>query len=230
MTTITVLQPGFLPWLGFFDQMIRSDVFVYYDDVQFDKHGWRNRNRIKTPKGPAWLTVPVRHGGLHGQSILDVEIDNSKNWTRKIIATISQNYTRSPYCKTYVSELDELLCASTWDRLVDLDLHLIELMRRWLNVSTKTVRASELGIDGTQSGRLVALCRHFGADRYLSGNAAKDYLQQDLFDEAGISVVWQDYVHPLYRQLHGDFIPYLSALDLILNLGPESPAVIRGEL
>jgi len=230
LTTVTVLQPGFLPWLGFFDQMIRSDVFIYYDDVQFDKHGWRNRNRIKTPKGPAWLTVPVRHSGHHGQSILGVEIDNSKNWARKLIATISQNYARSPFCEAYVSELGDVLCAPTWERLVDLDLRLIELMRRWLNISTKTVRASALGIDGTQSGRLVALCRHFGADRYLSGNAAKSYLQQELFDEAGISVVWQDYVHPTYRQLHGEFVPFLSALDLILNLGPDSPAAFRGEL
>jgi hypothetical protein len=230
VTTIAVLQPGFLPWLGFFDQMVQSDVFVYYDDVQFDKHGWRNRNRIKTPRGPAWVTVPVLHAGLHGQSVKDVMIDSSKNWGRKLLATISQSYAQAPLSKPYVAELTDLVLGTKWLRLVDLNLQLTELLRRWLAIKTETVRSSELGIDGTQTGRLVAICRHFGATRYLSGNAAKTYLQQDLFDEAGVSVVWHDYEHPRYPQLHGEFVPYLSALDMILNLGPESPAAIRGKL
>lgn len=230
MTTVTVLQPGFLPWLGFFDQMIRSDIFIYYDDVQFDKHGWRNRNRIKTSKGLEWVTVPVRHSGNHGQFVMEIEIDNSKNWARKLLAKISQNYARSPFCAAYVSELGAVMSDVESNLLVDLDLQVIELMRRWLSIRTKTVRASQLNVAGTQTGRLVALCKHFGADCYLSGNAAKSYLQQELFDEAGISVVWQDYVHPTYQQLHGEFVPYLSALDLILNLGPDSPAAFRGEL
>src|SRR5262249_58608790 len=99
-----------------------------------------------------------------------------------------------------------------------------------VDVGTEMARASALGIQGTQSGRLVEICRHFGADRYLSGNAAKSYLDEQSFDKAGIEVVWQDYVHPSYPQLHGEFVPYLSALDLILNMGPESPQVVRGKL
>lgn len=229
MTTVAILQPGFLPWLGFFDQMIRSDRFVYYDDVQFDKHGWRNRNRIKAASGPAWLTVPVRHSGHHGQSIAETEIDHTRPWSQKMVRTIEQAYARSPHCRRYTQELGEVLCAEPKTTLLlDLDLRIIELMRRWLEIDTPVVRASALGIEGGQSDRLVAICRHFGADRYLSGNAAKSYLAQELFDAAGISVVWQDYQHPEYRQLHGAFIPYLSALDLVLNLGPDSPKAIRG--
>ena len=230
MTTVAILQPGFLPWLGFFDQMIRSDRFVYYDDVQFDKHGWRNRNRIKTPNGPAWLTVPVRHSGLHGQTVADVEIDNSKPWSRKMVRTIEQVYARSPHCRHYLPDLSAILCDTPASLLIDLDLQVIDLMRRWLEIDTPTIRSSMLGIAGGQTERLVAICRHFSADRYLSGNAAKSYLQEELFDAAGISVVWQDYNHPVYRQLHGEFVPYLSALDLVLNLGPESPKAIRGKL
>ena len=228
VTTVAVLQPGFLPWLGFFDQMIRSDVFVIYDDVQFDKHGWRNRNRIKTANGVAWLTVPVRHSGHHGQAISDVKIDNSRNWARKLVSAIHQAYSRAPHCEPYVKQLAEIL-TRPWDNLIDLDLCIIELMARWFEVETNLLKASELGIRGSQSGRLLEICQHFGASRYLSGNAAKSYLDNQLFDNAGIEVVWQDYAHPSYPQLHGEFVPYLSALDLILNVGPESPKVIRGK-
>jgi hypothetical protein len=229
VTTVAVLQPGFLPWLGFFDQMSRSDYFVYYDDVQFDKHGWRNRNRIKTANGIAWVTVPVRHTGLHGQSILDTEIDSSKKWSRKLVASIAQSYARSPHCARYMEELTDALCSDTPRLLLDLDLRTTELMRKWLDIRTPLLRSSELGIGGGQTERLVAICKHLKADTYLSGNAAQDYLQQDLFAAEGISVVWQNYSHPIYPQLHGEFVPYLSAIDLILNLGPDSPSAFRGK-
>lgn len=229
MTTVAILQPGFLPWLGFFDQMIRADHFVYYDDVQFDKHGWRNRNRIKTANGIAWLTVPVRHSGQHGQAILDTEIDHSKKWARKMIASLKQSYARSPHCERYLGELEQALCTDPPNLLVDLDLRLTELMRAWLGIRTTVLRSSELGIEGGQTERLVSICKHLKADSYLSGNAAQDYLQQDLFEAAGISVVWQNYVHPIYPQLHGEFVPYLSAIDLILNVGPDSGSVVRGK-
>lgn len=228
MTTVAILQPGFMPWLGFFDQMIRSDYFVYYDDVQYDKHGWRNRNRIKTINGTAWLTVPVRNSGMHGQSIANVEIDSSKNWARKLTATVTQSYARSSHCTRYVEELAHGLCNDTPRLLFDLDLRITDLMRTWLDIHTPILRSSELGVPGSQTERLVSICKHLNADKYLSGNAAQDYLRQDLFDAAGITVVWQNYVHPIYPQLHGEFVPYLSAIDLILNLGPDSPSVIRG--
>jgi hypothetical protein len=228
VTTVAVLQPGFLPWLGFFDQMSRSDWFVLYDDVQFDKHGWRNRNRIKTANGIAWLTVPVRHTGLHGQSILDAEIDNSRDWPRKLVATLRQSYARARHLSPYVDELAGALSTPA-KSLFDLDLHLIRLMARWLGIDTPILRSSELGIGGGQTDRLVAICKHLGADRYLSGNAAQAYLDEELFRKAGISVVWQNYVHPIYPQLHGDFVPFLSAIDVIFNLGPDAPTLVRGE-
>jgi WbqC-like protein family len=226
--TVVVLQPGYLPWLGFFDQMRRADVFVYYDDVQYDTHGWRNRNRIKTQQGPLWLTVPVRHSGLSKPRILDVAIDARTNWARKHVASIRQAYAAAPFVKQYVPALEQVLTRS-WDRIVDLDLAVTALMAEWLGVRPRIERASLLGIDGGQSERLVNICRHFGATRYLSGSAARDYLDVALFESNGIAVEWQDFTHPVYPQLHGAFLPYMSALDLILNCGPESHSVLASE-
>src|SRR5712691_13506913 len=107
--TVAVLQPGYLPWLGFFDQMRRSDVFIYYDDVQFDKHGWRNRNRVKSPAGPHWLSVPVLHHGLGWPRIVDTLIDTKTRWARKHVGTLRQFYAKAPYLKRYLPELEEML-------------------------------------------------------------------------------------------------------------------------
>ena len=216
--TIVVLQPGYLPWLGFFDQFRRADVFVYYDDVQYDTHGWRNRNRIKTQHGPAWLTVPVRHSGLHKPRIMDVEIDSRSPWPRKHLASIRQAYAAAPFLERYLPALEELL-HRRWERLVDLDLSIAEAMAEWLGLRRRVERASQLGIGGGQSERLLNICRRLGASTYLSGAAARDYLDVPLFERHGIAVEWQQYAHPVYPQLHGAFVPYLSAIDLILNCG-----------
>lgn len=229
MTTIAVLQPGYLPWLGFFDQMRRSDIFVYYDDVQYDKHGWRNRNRIKTPTGPAWLTVPVLDKGRHGQAILEAHIDNRNAWPRKHLGSVRQYYAKS-HCFDAVYPGLEALLLRPWQYLVDLDLALVEWLAGWLEVRVTIVRTSELGIRGERSERLLEICRHFGADRYLSGNAAQSYLEVARFTAAGIQVEWQDYQHPIYPQRHGAFQSHLSTLDLLLNAGTESARVLRGQM
>jgi hypothetical protein len=225
--TVVVLQPGYLPWLGFFDQLRRADVFVYYDDVQFDTHGWRNRNRIKTQAGAQWLTVPVRHGGLGLPLVKDVEIDARTPWARKHVASLRQAYARAPHVADYLPSLVEVL-ERKWERLVDLDLAVVELIRGWLGLDRRMVRASELGIDGHRSERLVRICRHFGARSYYSGAAARAYLDVDLFHRDGIRVDWQDFAHPVYPQLHGDFVPYLSIVDLVFNCGAASMAVLEG--
>ena len=227
-STVVVLQPGYLPWLGFFDQMRRADVFVYYDDVQFDKHGWRNRNRIKSPAGAHWLTVPVRRARLD-QHIRDVEIDNRAAWARKHIGTIRQFYARAPFLDRYLPELEAQL-QRQWERIVELDMAVVELISGWLGLKERRiVRSSELGIEGERSQRLLNLCLHFGATRYLTGDAARSYLDVELFQQSGVEVFWQNYKHPVYPQQHGTFIPYLSALDLLLNCGDESAAILTGD-
>jgi hypothetical protein len=223
--TVVVLQPGYLPWLGFFDQMRRADVFVYYDDAQYDKHGWRNRNRIKTRQGPIWLTVPVRHSGLGFPRILDVEIDNRTSWARKHLTSIGQAYARAPYLRRYLPALEEVI-SRRWTRLIDLNLALTGLLAEAFGVGPRIVRSSELGISGQRSVRLLRICQHLGAAGYLSGDAARDYLDVPLFEQHGIRVEWQNFVHPVYPQQHGEFVPYLSALDLLLNCGPDSRDIL----
>jgi hypothetical protein len=228
--TLAVLQPGYLPWLGYFDQMARADVFVHYDDVQYDKHSWRNRNRIKSATGePAWLTVPVRHSGLDRPRLNEVLIDARSPWPRKHLGTLRQFYGRVPGFEERIAPIARILEAGH-DRLVDLDLDLVEHFRGALGITTPAHRSSRLGIPGEKSERLLALCRHFGATRYLSGAAARDYLDVAAFEAKGVSVVWQDYRHPVYRQPHGAFVPFLSAVDLLLNEGAAAGSVIRGAI
>ena len=225
MTTVVILQPGYLPWLGFFDQLRRADVFVYYDDVQYDKHGWRNRNRIKTQAGPLWLTVPIRHSGLGPQRILDAEIDGRTPWARKHVASIRQAYANAPFLGRYMPAIEEVL-QRKWERLVDLDIACAEMMAGWLGLNRRIERSSLLGIGGDQSQRLIDICHHFGGSEYVSGDAASDYLDVPLFNSQGITVTWQHFVHPVYPQLHGDFVPYLSALDALLNCGDEARSLL----
>jgi hypothetical protein len=227
--TLGVLQPGYLPWLGFFDLMNRSDVFVLYDDVQFDKHGWRNRNRIKTANGPIWLTVPVFHHGREGQRIIETEIDNHLPWARKHVRSIEQAYAHAPFVDRYLPELRELLLGS-WTRLVDLDLALIELQREWLGLPDTLVRCSDLDVPGRRNERLLRLCKHFEATRYLTGNAARAYLDVELFERNGIEVEWQSYLHPVYPQLHGPFELNMATIDLLFNCGEQSRAVLAHEV
>jgi hypothetical protein len=227
VSTIVVLQPGYLPWLGFFDQLRRADVFVYYDDVQYDKHGWRNRNRIKTQDGPRWLTVPVRHGRDGFPAILEVEIDRRSPWARKHLATLRQAYARAPFLGRYLPALEDLL-ERKWERLVDLDIACADLMAGWFGLRRRIERSSGLGIGGERSQRLVNICRHFGASTYVSGAAAESYLDVGLFEQHHIAVEWQRYAHPVYPQLHGEFVPYLSALDLLFNCGEDAPLIAFG--
>lgn len=211
--------------------MLRADIFVFYDDVQYDKNGWRNRNRIKSPQGaPHWLTVPVQVKTL-GQRIFETEIDNRQAWARKHTGTIRQFYAQAPHLKRYLPELEELLAGRRWEQLVELDIAVIELMCGWLGCKRQTVRASQLAIEGERTERLLRICQHFGARRYLSGSAAQDYLDVELFARHSIEVEWQNYHHPVYQQQHGEFLPFLSTMDLLLNCGDESREIIaRGSM
>lgn len=229
MITAAILQPGYIPWLGFFDQIIRSDIFIYYDDVQFDKHGWRNRNRIKSPEGPFWLTVPILTKGRFGQTNLEVEIDNRQLWARKHIASVIHFYAKAPYLNKYLPELTELLY-SGWESLVELDIAIIKLFCEWLSIKKKILRSSDLKITGDKSERLVKICKFCGVKNYLSGDSAGAYLDVSLFAKNNISIEWQKYWHPVYRQMHGEFIPNLSVLDLLLNMGEKSGELITNRV
>ena len=222
---VVVLQPSYLPWLGYFDQLFQSDIFVLYDDVQYDKQGWRNRNRIKTSSGPQWLTVPVLTGGQGPQLIKDIRIDSRQNWARKHLAAIRQSYAKAPYFGLYWEELANLL-GHRWHGVADLTIAGIHLLAGWLMLDRLILCSSQLGIEGGRNERLVSICKSLHADVYLSGRKAMDYLDVQMFHSVGIDVAFQNYEHPVYRQFHGPFVPYLSVLDLLFNHGPDSLAIL----
>ena len=157
------------------------------------------------------------------------EIDARTPWARKHVTSVRQAYARAPFLAQYVPALEALL-ERRWERLVDLDIACVGLMAEWFGLQPRIERASALGIDGDRTGRLVNICRHFGATRYLSGDSAQAYLDVAAFEAQGIAVEWQRYTHPTYPQLHGPFVPYLSAIDLVLNCGSEAPLIAFGAI
>jgi len=193
---VVILQPGYLPWLGFFDQLDRADRFVLYDDVQFDKGGWRNRNRVKGPNGPVWLTVPILTSGKGMPLIQDVQIDPKPPWIKKHVKTLRQCYGKAPFYEKFGRPIEQIL-ARRHDRLIDLDLELIYFLARSLDIASPMARSSELKIeDADPTRRLVRICRYFEADRYLTGDAAREYLREEEFEKGGIAVEYQNYQHP----------------------------------
>jgi hypothetical protein len=225
--TVGILQPGYLPWLGFFEQVHRCDIFVLYDDVQFEKGSWRNRNRIKTPNGPQWLTVPVLLKGQGLPLIKDVAINSSESWQKKHIRAITQNYSKSPFLGRYGEDLFEML-DRPWRFLIDLDLELVNWLTEQLGISTQMVLASALGVHGSNVQRLINIIQSLGGDHFYEGSAGQSYIDVGVFEEAGISVSFQEYNHPRYPQLYGDFISHLSVIDLLFNCGPDSLDILTG--
>jgi len=214
---ITMHQPDFLPWLGFFQRWAQSDLLLVLDDVQFIRRAWQNRDRIKTPGGPAWLTVPVRSKGRYHQRIAEVQIDNDANWRQKHLATIEAAYRNCPGFATVFEHLERVY-GQGHELLLELNMDLLRLFAGFMDINTPTAFASEYAVQQTSTARLVALARHCGATRYLTGAGARDYLDEALFHAAGIEVVWQQYAPPEYPQAHGAFAPMLSALDFCMNV------------
>ena len=226
--TVVIMQPGYIPWLGFFELLAQSDVFVLYDNVQYDKNGWRNRNRIKTPNGPLWLTVPVTLPNGLKTKINEARIVQD-GWRKKHIGSIAQFYRQAPFLKEYFPEFKDLL-EQKWETLIDLDIAAIKLFQKWLGNSSEIVRASDLGIDEADKvERLINIVRHLGGNRFYEPAGGATYIKEaelKRFQEAGIQFEFQRYIHPTYRQLHGEFTPCLSILDLLLNEGPESSKIL----
>jgi hypothetical protein len=223
--TVGILQPGYLPWLGFFEQMHHSDIFVLYDDVQFEKGSWRNRNRIKGPGGPVWLTVPVFQKGLGLQLIRDVLINTAVPWQKRHVKSIKQHYGKATFFTEYSEGLLRLL-DKPWKYLLDLDIQIIRLLAGQLGISTPIVLASDLQVPGTGVERLVRIVRHLEGAVFYEGSAGRNYIDAGAFEREGIRLVFQDYAHPVYPQLHQGFLSHLSVIDLLFNCGPDSLRIL----
>lgn len=219
--TGVILQPSYVPWRGYFHLIQRADVFVFLDDVQYTQRDWRNRNILKGPQGPQWITVPVVTKGRRLQSIMDVEIDNSTNWRREHLAAIRRCYARAPYFSDYIGTL-ETQYGREWKNLCELDIELTQLIAQWLGLDTRFVRSSDLDITASRTQRLVGICKRLGVTRYISGPSGRSYIDEAEFEREQIELVYHSYDYPEYSQSFGAFLPHVTAIDLLCNCGDRS--------
>ena len=223
---VAVLQSNYLPWKGYFDIIHDVDLFIFYDDVQFTKNDWRNRNRIKTPAGAAWITVPV--GQDIGRRVCDVTLPDPR-WAKTHWKTLSQNYSRARHFARYRKFFESVYLGRTWSTLSELNRHLIEAISRELGIGARFEDSRSYALEGQASDRLLQLLDAVGTKSYVSGPAARDYLDEEAFGRAGIRVAYKSYEgYPEYPQLHPPFDHRVSIVDLLFNLGPEAPHYIWG--
>jgi hypothetical protein len=212
-------QPNYLPWLGFFDKMQRSDLFIIEDNVQFERQGFANRNRIKTVDGIRWLSVPIEHTNKP-LLIKEVKIANEgePRWKSRHWLMLRHSYCKAPYWLDYCDFFKNVY-EHDWTMLIDLNLHLIKGIMSFLGIETPLIMASSLNVSGKKSDLVLAKCKTVGADILLVGDGAKDYLEVDKFEKENIKVVFQNFEYPIYSQCHGEFSPNLSVVDYLFCVG-----------
>ncbi|GAA0130767.1 WbqC family protein [Bacillus velezensis] len=226
MKTISGHQSSYLPWYGFFEKMYKSDLFAIHDTAQFEKKGFLNRNRIKTPQGPRWLTVPLQMKQYKDIELRHMKIDQTQDWRKKHWMAIKMNYAKAPYFERYQHFFQDVY-QRKWEYLHDLNMHIIEFFRKELRIETPLCYVSELECrKEKKSDFVLALCQELGADRYYSGSQGSDYLIESDFDRNGIVIEYQQIRHFDYPQLFGEHIPHLSMLDMLMNCGADTAEML----
>ena len=230
---VAIHQPTFMPWLGYFDRMLRSDLFVILDHVQFERRNYQNRTLIRLEDESKWLTVPVVQLSQK-EKIIDKMVDNPEDlsgarwWGPNSFATLRYAYRKTKHFDDYAPRLREIFHAR-WDKLLDLNMATLEFMREHLQISTPMLRSSTLAPQGQRSELLLDICQKVGATAFHGGmGGSRDYLDKSAFDAAGMGVVWQEFKHPTYEQCGtAPFIKGLSALDVLFNCGPRAAEILR---
>ena len=221
-----IIQSNYLPWKGYFDIIHDVDVFVFLEDVQYTHRDWRNRNKIKTPGGVKWISVPVL-GGIN-QLIYEAKIDYSQDWREKHKQTLHHSYASASFYSTYQSEIFEIF-SKKFNSLSELNIFSIKKISKILGIETKFFNSKDLHNDGTKDDKLINICQTIGADSYLSGPAARNYIENGKFSTAKIELCYKDYSgYPDYPQLWGNFESMVSIIDVIFNCGEKSPFYIWG--
>ncbi len=221
---LTIHQPNFLPYLGFFDKCDCAEVLVLYDDTQFKKNDFQNRNKIRTKSAWKWMTIPVSYP--FGAEINKVKIDNTQNWKNKHLEYLRENYSDSKFYRVYIKKIKEIY-GKDWTYLYDFNVELIKWILVELGIKTKVFLSSELDIKTKSSQAILDICKKFDTTEYISGTDGNKYLERGLFDNAGIKLLFQDYRHPLYNQTFEGFEPFMSILDLLFNEGSNSLNIIK---
>jgi len=220
-------QPQFIPWLGYFDKIDQSDVFIFLDYVQYKKNEYQNRNRIKTVDGWQWLTVPVLY--KFPQKINEVRINNKIDWKKKHLHTLITNYSKSKCFEKYILYFKELY-SKEWEIISDINIEVVKQLAEFLGIKKSFLVASEFASELSEeepTERLIKLCKLTGADTYLAGKDGAKYMDVEKFTKSGIKLTFQDFKHPVYNQLFGKFEPNMSVIDLLFNHGEESLEIIR---
>lgn len=217
-------QPVYMPWLGLFHKIALADIFCVFDIVQYQRKDFNNRNRIKTSAGPIWLSVPVKSSGRLDSTIADIEIINN-GWHKKHIKSIELNYKKTPYFEQYFHGLKKIL-DTPYQYLVDLNFNILIYALDALDIDTKIVKASDYSFVGIKSELVLDMCIQLNADTYIFGEQGKNYADTDSFNNKDISLYFQSYNHPVYNQTKGEFLPYMSILDLLFNEGEKSRDIL----
>ena len=219
MKKVAILQSNYIPWKGYFDLINMVDEFILYDDMQYTRRDWRNRNKIKTPNGLLWLTIPVEAKGKYFQKINETKI-SEKDWAKKHWQTIKSNYAKTKYFKDYKDIFEALYLNCEEEYLSQINYKFIVAINEILGISTKIRWSSEFNLVEGQTEKLLGICKDCNADVYISGPAAKDYFDEVLAKKENIKVEWMDYSgYEDYEQLHPPFEHGVSILDLIFNEG-----------
>ncbi len=224
---VAIMQPTYLPWCGYFGLMQSVDLFLLLDSVQFSRRSWQQRNQIKTPNGAQWISVPVISKGKRDQLICEVEIDASANFASAHRRSIELSYSNAQFFKKYADPLLPLLDNPS-PKLADFTISLIENLKELINISTPLIRSSELHGSGTKADLLASLCKEVGATSYVSPPGSKEYLDMsDTFKSIGLPINYFEFKHPEYLQIYGDFLPYMSVIDMLFNCGEQSSLLIQ---
>lgn len=225
---VVILQSNYLPWRGYFDLIHDADLFVFHDDLQYTKNDWRNRNRIKTPAGPAWLTIPV--GTDEHRRIDEVLLPPDRAWAQRHWRLLQTHYGAAPHFERYASFFRDVYTHRTWTRLAELNQFLITTIARdFLGLGTAFTTSSRFGLASRKQERVIDLLKATGARTYLSGPAARDYLEPERFQAEGIALEWKDYSgYPEYPQFHPPFEGAVSIVDLLFHTGPAARDYIWG--
>jgi hypothetical protein len=223
---VAIVQSNYIPWKGYFDLIATVDEFILFDDMQYTRRDWRNRNQIKTPHGPHWLTVPVKVKGRFEQTIRETEIQDTR-WAQDHWKALQLNYARASHFKQLAGRFESLYLEPC-THLSDLNGRFIKTICSYLGINTRITPASDYDVSGDKTERLVQLCLKAGASVYVSGPAARSYLDESAFHPHGMTVQWFDYSgYPEYPQLWGTFLHRVTVLDLLFNTGPEAPAFMK---
>jgi len=222
---VSINQPAFLPWLGFYDRIYQSDVAIVLDHVQLERGGFTNRNRIVGSNSPVWLTVPIVKKGMSKAAISDILINNNTKWRLKHQETIKQSYSKAKYFNKYYESIATIY-ANEYSLLNELLYDSNNVVMDMLSIKTPLLYSSKMGVGGTKSDLVLNLCREVGATQYISGPFGRDYLNLNDFEKYGIEVLFHDYKHPSYKQLNGGFEAYMSVIDLLFNQGQNALKIL----